>query len=63
MSSDEFIYEAVQNKNGINVGKRSLWFNGTKMSKVSGEREEYVKERYLKYVCHDFSRLLQSNGR
>jgi hypothetical protein len=62
MSSDEFIAEAVQNKNGINAGKRSLWFNGTKMSKVSGEREEYVKERYLKYVCHDFSRLLQSNG-
>jgi hypothetical protein len=62
MSSDEFIAEAVQNKSGVNVGKRSLWFNGTKMNKISGEREEYVKERYLKYVCHDFSRLLQSNG-
>lgn len=62
MSSDEFIAEAVQNKNGINVGKRSLWFNGTKSNKGSGAREEYVKERYLKYVCHDFSRLLQDNG-
>jgi len=62
MSSDEFIAEAVQNKNGINVGKRSLWFNGTKLNKGSGAREEYVKERYLKYVCHDFSRLLQDNG-
>ena len=60
MSSDEFISEAVQNKNGINVGKRSLWFNGTKINKSSGTREEYVKDRYLKYVCHDFSRLLQS---
>ena len=62
MSSDEFIAEAVQNKSGINVGKRSLWFNGAKINKVSGEREEYVKDRYKKYVCHDFSRLLQSNG-
>lgn len=62
MSSNEFIAAAVQNKNGNNVGKRSLWFNGTKMNKVSRVREEYVKERYLKYVCQDFSRLLQSNG-
>lgn len=58
MSSEEFIAEAVQNKSGANVGKRSLWFNGTKISKLSGIREEYVKERYLKYVCSDFSRLL-----
>ena len=58
MSSDEFIVEAVQNKNGINIGKRSLWFNGTKMNKASGERVEYVKDRYQGYVCNDFSRLL-----
>lgn len=58
MSSDEFIAEAVQNKTGINVGKRSLWFNGMRKNKVTGEREEYVKERYEKYLCRDFSRLL-----
>lgn len=58
MSSEEFIAEAAQNKNGINVGKRSLWFNGTKINKASGQREEYIKERYQKYVCRDFSRLL-----
>lgn len=58
MSSEEFIAEAAQNKNGINVGKRNLWFNGTKLNKASGQREEYMKERYQKYVCHDFSRLL-----
>lgn len=58
LSSSEFIAEAVQNKTGANVGKRSLWFNGTKVSKETGLRAEYVKERYLKYVCHDFSRLL-----
>jgi len=58
MSSEEFIDEAAQNRTGKNVGKRSLWFNGTKINKLSGSREEYMKDRYLKYVCHDFSRLM-----
>jgi len=62
MSSEEFISESVQNKTGINVGKRSLWFNGTKVNKATGVREEYMKDRYLKYVSGDFARLLQSNG-
>ena len=51
MSSDEFLAESVQNKSGLNVGKRSIWFNGTKMNKAIGEREEYCKERYQQYVC------------
>lgn len=58
MSSAEFIQEAVQNKTGKNVGKRSIWFNGTRKNTETGERQEYIKERYLKYVCRDFSRLL-----
>jgi hypothetical protein len=62
MSSDEFLAESVQNKSGLNVGKRSIWFNGTKMNKAIGEREEYCKDRYQKYVSQDrnasFSRLL-----
>jgi hypothetical protein len=32
MSSEQFIAEAAQNKNGKNAGKRSIWFNGTKKS-------------------------------
>ena len=60
MSSAEFIAEAVQNKNGVNAGKRSLWFNGTKINKSTGQREEYVKDRYQRYLCKDFSRLLLS---
>lgn len=58
LSSREFLQESAQNKNGINAGKRAIWFNGTRKSSVTGEREEYVKDRYAKYVCHDFSRLL-----
>jgi hypothetical protein len=58
MSSAEFVAEAAQNKTGANVGKRSLWFNGTKINKNSGQREEYVKDRYQRYLCKDFSRLL-----
>lgn len=58
LSSDEFIAEANQNKTGINAGKRSLWLNGMRKNKETGEREEYIKERYEKYLCRDFSRLL-----
>ena len=58
MSSQEFIDESVQNKNGLNAGKRGIWFSGVRKNKETGEREEYVKDRYLKYVCRDFSRLL-----
>ncbi len=62
LSSAEFIAEAVQNKTGANAGKRSLWFNGTKINKQSGIREEYIKERYFKYITKDFSRLLAGDA-
>lgn len=57
LSSKEFIEEAVQNKNGKNAGKRSIWFNGYKTNRKTGEREEYAHERFEKYACNDFSRL------
>lgn len=57
MSSSEFIEEAVQNKSGANKGKRSIWFNGKRKNKQTKETEEYIKERYLKYVTTDFGRL------
>ncbi len=57
LSSKEFIAEATQNKTGKNIGKRSIWFNGYKTSKETGEREEYAYERFEKYACNDFSRL------
>lgn len=57
MTSEEFIAESVQNKNGKNVGLRSIWFNGKRTNRKSGEKTEYVKERYLRYVIQDFSRL------
>ena len=59
MSSAEFIAEADQNKAGKNAGLRTIWFNGMKMDKATGERKEYPKERFEKYACEDFSRLLQ----
>lgn len=57
MTSEEFAHEAVQNKGGKNVGKRSIWFNGTKRNKVTGNREEYVKPQWQKYVVTNFDRL------
>jgi hypothetical protein len=60
MTSDEFIEESNQNKNGKNIGLRSVWFNGKRTDRKSGEKSEYVKERYLHYVIQDFSRLAKS---
>ncbi len=58
MTSEEFIRASAQNKAGRNVGKRSIWFNGKRKNKATGEREEYVLPQFEKYVETNFSRLL-----
>ena len=55
LSSEEFIKECVTNKSGKNTGRRSIWFNGNKTNRTTGEREEYCKQKYEKYICTDFS--------
>ncbi|MDD5070953.1 MAG: hypothetical protein PHV17_09525 [Candidatus Omnitrophica bacterium] len=57
MSSDEFIKESVQNKSGKNVGLRSVWFNGKRKDKRTGEYKEHIHERFKKYIAIDFSRF------
>lgn len=55
MSSEQFIAEAVQNKNGKNAGLRSIWFNGSRKDKQTGESREYPKPRFDAYLATDFS--------
>ncbi len=57
MSSEEFIKESVQNKSGENVGLRSIWFNGKRKDKTTGEYKEHVHERFKKYIVSDFSQF------
>ena len=57
LSSEEFLKECVTNKNGKNAGKRSIWFNGNKMNKATGVKQEYCKPQFEKYVAKDFSRF------
>jgi len=57
LSSDEFIKESTQNKTGKNAGKRSIWFNGTKIDKRTGVKFEYTKERFSKYLISNFDRF------
>jgi len=57
VSSKEFIVDSVQNKSGKDKGKRSIWFNGRKTSRETGEMTEYCKKKFQKYVAKDFSRL------
>lgn len=51
MSSVEFLQEANTNKNGKNIGKKSIWFNGREKGK------EYAKERYVRYEDNSFERF------
>jgi len=62
MSSEQFIAEAVQNKTGNNVGKRSIWFNGKKTDKASGKKIEYPYPRFEKYRTPDFSIFREATG-
>ena len=57
LSSQEFLEECVTNRSGKNAGKHSIWFNGRRTNPTTGEREEYCKERFEKYICTDFSRF------
>lgn len=59
MSSEEFIKESNQNKNGKNVGKRSIWFNGMRKDSGSGKKVEYCKPQFEKYIAKSFKRLIE----
>jgi hypothetical protein len=54
LSSEEFIKEAVQNKNGKNRGKRSIWFNGKRKNKSTNQIEEHAYTKFDKYKCQNF---------
>ena len=54
LSSEEFLKEAVQNKTGINKGKRSIWFNG----KNTKNQTEHAHPRFDKYLCENFDIFL-----
>lgn len=60
MSSDEFVKESIQNKSGKNVGKRSIWFNGKRKNKETGEYTEHCHKRFKKYVAINFQRLAKA---
>lgn len=55
LSSEEFLQECVTNKTGKNAGKRSIWFNDNR--KDTGEKKEYCKKQFEKYMATEFSRF------
>ena len=58
LSSEEFVAESSQNRQGKNKGKRSIWFNGKRKNRETGGFYEYCKPQFEKYVAHDFGRLV-----
>jgi hypothetical protein len=57
MTSEEFDREAVKNKTGKNIGKRSVWFNGKRKNSQTGIVEEYCKPQWEKYLAENFNRI------
>lgn len=57
LSSREFLDECYTNTNGKNKGKHVIWFNGNKKDQSTGEKREYCKEQFERYVCKDFARF------
>ena len=57
LSSEEFLDECVTNKTGKNAGKHSIWFNVMHTDAKTGEKKEYCKESFKKYVSKNFERF------
>jgi len=57
MTSAEFLEYSYQNKRGKNAGLRSIWFNGKRKDRETGQLVEYKKDRYARFEVSDFSRL------
>src|SRR5258708_24906318 len=51
LTAKEFEKESRPNKTGKNIGKRTIWFDGSKNGVA------YPKEKYDKYLITDFKRL------
>lgn len=60
LSSKEFLNEANTNKTGKYIGSKCIWFNGNKRNKNTGKKEEYIKERFEKYVCTNFQKIINN---
>jgi len=58
LTSEEFIEKSVQNKNGKNKGKRSIWFNG----KDTKNQTEHPKPLWNSYL-HDNFDIFKSDDR
>ena len=57
LSSEEFLQECVMNKTGKNEGKRSIWFNGNRKDKKTGEKRNIVSlnlKSILLRIFYDF---------
>lgn len=58
LSSEEFLSLSNTNKTGKHIGSKCIWFNGNKTNKKTGQKEEYIKEQFLKYVYTDFKKII-----
>lgn len=61
MTSDEFSTLAVTNKTGKNIGKKSIWFNGKRKDKVTGELIEQCRPQWERFIAKNFNRIVNNS--
>ena len=42
----------------IKAGSKCVWFNGYRINKKTGKKEEYIKEQFQQYVYTDFKKII-----
>jgi hypothetical protein len=57
LTSREFVRQAYRNKSGKNAGKYSIWFNGKRRDRQTGNLEEAVYPRFIPFLAMDFRRI------
>ena len=57
MPSKDFLKYSKQYKTGKNIGNRVIELTGKRKDKKTNKREEYVYDRFNKYIATDFSRF------
>ena len=56
LSSEEFLKECTTvTKPGKNQGKHSVCFNGSRKNKETGEKQEFCKKQFEKYLRENFA--------
>lgn len=62
MTAQEFMESASHQTQGKHAGAWTIHLSGAKINKKTGIKEAYAKQKYEKFACTNFARLVASNS-